>query len=355
MRVAIWLALRDVSRRWGRTLLAAVVVATVTAAGVGMELLALGRERSVAERMDAIGPPLTVLAKGATSGDLARLDLGTTVLADGVARGVHAVLGADLARIESRTVGRGVVDGLEAIVVGVATTREGGAELGAELARRLRAPPSIRVGQLKVKVSAVRPSTGDVEDLAVFLPRAAARRAVGIDRDNVLGIYLRAGVSPRDAEARLLLAGLAAAVVRTDRGEVADGGAHESLARHRRGAQLVLSVMAVLCLLMAAHLDTSERRVEIATLMAMGAPRPAIVGAVVSRSAFVGIAGAVAGTLAALTFSAAHETGAVVAAPDLQVGAVAVLAAFLAGIGAAAPTAFLSAARNPIPDLQEAS
>ena len=68
------------------------------------------------------------------------------------------------------------------------------------------------------------------------------------------------------------------------------------------------------------------------------------------------LAGSIAGTAAAVVLAAGQDTG--VAAGlvrEWPVLGAAVLGALLLGIGAAAPTALASAARDPVPELQEAS
>jgi FtsX-like permease family protein len=356
MRAALWLALRDVSVRWRRALLAIGVVASVSAAAVAMELVARAREQAVAARIDAIGPPLTVVPAGVTAGTLARLELGDAGLDAGTLDRVRAVLGGDVRWIEPRLVARRDVGGVSAAIVGIARSGPEGAEIGAELARRLGAPPSVAVSGVEVPVTAVRPSTGDVEDVAVFVPLELARRLTGVNGPNELRLYLKAGVASRDAEARLRAARLSAAVVRTDRGVVADAEAQDVLARHRRTAQLVLAVVAALCLLLAAHLDASERRLEIATLVAIGTSRSTVLGAIVSRSAVIALAGAVVGTLAAAALAALQDPGAARSiALEWPVAITTIVCAVTLGIGAAAPTALASAMRDPVPELQEAS
>jgi hypothetical protein len=353
---ALWLAARDVCVRWRRALLAAGVVAAITASGVAMELVARAREQAVAARIDAIGPSLTVVAAGVTSGALARLELGPAGLDPETRREVEQALGGELRRVEARIVSRRDVGGFPAAVIGIDRTTADGAELGAELARKLGPPDAVTLAGERASVTAVRPSTGDVEDLAVFVPRAIASRAAGATEPNVLRLFLRAGVTPRAAEARLAAAGLAAAVIRHDRGEVADRESQDVLARHRRTVLVVLVAVAALCLLLAAHLDAAERRLEIATLVAVGASRGAVLATIVSRSAVVALAGALAGTAAAVLIAAGQDADAAAGlVREWPVVGAAVGGALLLGIGAAAPTALASAARDPVPELQEAS
>jgi hypothetical protein len=358
---AAWLARRDLAARRGRAALAAAVVAAMAASATALELVARAREDAVAARIDALGAPLTVVPAGATPGALARHDLGDDLLPADAAARVAAALGADLRATDARLVAVRAVGAAAAPVVGLAPEaareaglRPGEAALGSELGRRLGRPASLAVAGREVSVSGVRPSAGGADDVSVFLPLADAQAVTGLGGVNALRVYLRAGVSPADAEAALRAAGLGAAVVRTDRGEVADGTAQGALARHRGAAHLALALVLGVALLVAAHLDAAERRVELATLVAIGASRSTVAGTLLARSAAVAAAGALAGVAAGAGVAAAQDlavaAGLVRAWPVL---AATVGAAVALGVAAAAPTALACAARDPVRELQE--
>lgn len=356
MTVSLWLAGRDARVRWRRAALAAAVVGALAAASTATELVARAREEAIAARIDDMGPALTVVPRGVSAAALARLDLGERALPPRIAREVERALGAELRAIEPRLVATRAVDGAPAPVIGVDApdVPRGGAVLGSELARRVGRVASVEIAGAAVAVAGARPSTASAEDLAVLLPLDAARALTGLAGANELRLYLRAGVSPRGAEARLAAAGLEAATVRSDRGEVADGETHAALVRHRTLAYAVLASVAALCLLVFAHLDAAERRVELATLVAIGAPRRTVLGALVARSALGSAAGATLGVAAGAALAGAQDPAVVAALARAWPVAVATISvAFAVGGLAAAPTAIAAAIRDPVPDLQE--
>jgi putative ABC transport system permease protein len=181
-----------------------------------------------------------------------------------------------------------------------------------------------------------------------------ARALAAQDGPNVLRLFLRAGASPRAVEAKLVRASIGAAVIRTDRGEVADRDTHESLSRHRRVAYVVMGTIATLCLLITAHLDAGERRVELATLMAIGASRATILGVLVSRSALVASAGAVAGALVgALLALSQGDASVALLAHGWAVGVATIGSAIVTGVIAAVPAVLAVSLRDPVRELQE--
>lgn len=357
MRVALWLAARELRARWRRVALAAAVVASLAAASTALELLGRAREEAIAARVDDMGPALTVIPAGLGAGELARAELGGRRLPERLSERVEQVLGPALRAMERRLVARRIVAGLDVPVIGVEEApRDGGILAGAELARRLGDAAAVELDGRRHPLAGARPSTGDVEDLALVLPLEGAQRLEAAPGAvNELRVYLRAGASPQAAEQRLAAAGLDAAVIRHDRGDVAGGELQGSLARHRRVAHLVMALVTAASLLVVAHLDASERRGELATLVAVGAPRPTILGALIGRSALLASAGALAGTAAGFTLAAAQDPSVASALLGLwPTGAATIAAAVALAVLAAAPTGLAAALRDPVPALQDA-
>jgi len=167
-------------------------------------------------------------------------------------------------------------------------------------------------------------------------------------------VFLRAGVSPPEAERRLVAADLAGTVVRHDRGAVADGEIQDLLMSNRRLAYALMAVVGALRLLIASHLDAAERRIEIATLVALGAGRRTVAGALLARAVLVATVGALLGvgigTAAAAFQDASVAAGLVRAWP---IGLTTLAAAVILGSAAAVPRALAAALRDPVPELQE--
>lgn len=358
---ALWLAVRELFARRRRVALAGAVIAALAATVMAMELVARAREEAVAAQIDAMGPALTVVPAGVSAGALARYELGERALPAGVEAAVRGALGGELRSVERRLVvhrevlgARIPVIGAEAGALPAEVQAAGSVALGSELARRVGDVSSVTLDGRELRVKAVLPSSASAEDVAIFMPLEAARALAGVEGANELRLFLRAGVSPRAAEARLARAGLGAAVIRSDRGDVADREAPESLARHRGIAYGVMGAVAALCLLIAAHLDAAERRVELATLVAIGASRWTVLGALLLRSAAVAAAGAAIGAAGGAALAALQDPAVAAALGQVaSLGVATVGAALAVGIVAALPTALVTLARDPVRELQE--
>lgn len=363
MRTAAWLARRELGTRPGRLALEGVAVAAAVAFYAGSEMVALAREGAVAARIDQIGPPLRVVPEGVTAGALARLDLGSRLLPAGLEGEVRRAV-PGLRRLEARLVIEGRVAGRVAPLVGVPADdlaearglRPGQVALGPVLAAQVGARPGdeVPVGAECWRVAAVLPSAASADDAAVWAPLGAVQelaRAPGAV--NELRLYLQPGDPAEVAEAAVRGLGVPASIVRSDRGEVAERSVLESLRRHRRAGYAAAAAAVALVLLIAAHLDASERRAEMATLVAVGGSGATVVGAVLARSALVGAAGAAAGVALGAAIAILHDPGALSLTRAGPVAGLALLGAAALGVAAAAPVAIGAALRDPVADLQE--
>lgn len=353
MRTALWLVLRDLGARPYRAALAALLVASLTAVALTLELLGRAREESVAAAIDGIGPNLSVGPAGATAAGLDRLDLALLSLPPATEASIETRLGPDLRRLERRVVARVELHGVTTPLIGLEELPDGLAEPGASLAARLEASARVTVGGLELDVARSRPSEASMEDHALFVSLGTATRLSGVAGPNWLRVYLGPGASIAEAAHRLEdVPGIA--VIRNDRGAVADGETQDALSRHRALVQVVLLLTGLVGLAVVAHLDALERLLELATLKAIGASRTAIVAMVTSRSAAVAGAGAILGAaISMLTcwVQAPEASFAITWSGALVPGLV--LATTLLGAASAAPTGFVSASRDPIRYLQD--
>jgi hypothetical protein len=358
----IWLGARELRVRWPRILLAAAVITVLGSAAVTMELLARAREEAIAARIDFMGPPITVVPAGVTSEALGRYDLGSALLPSGTPGTIAAVLGSALRRAEPRLVLGTMVNGRRVPLVGLGGQGQlGGAPAasgvlaGAEIARSLPEGVSIPLGQEMTILAGTLPPTGSIDDAALFVPLPVAQRLIGAGAINEVRVYLRAGVEAQVVAERLEAALPGTAIIRHDRGSVAGSEAQASLAAHRQAVYAVLGAVALLCLLIAAHLDAAERRLELATFVAIGAPPGAILSALLLRSVVTATVGAGIGAAVGVAVAAGQDAAASGAWHRwLGVAGAAVACAVAMAVLASVAVGVPALRRDPVRDLQEA-
>lgn len=271
-------------------MLTAGVVAGGSALLVATELLALERETALGAEVDQVAPQIQIVPAGVSATALARNDLGGRSLAPGAGERARRVVGPDGRLVE------------EALV-----------------------PDQARRDQVRGGGGAA----------------------------NLVRVYLRPGASPRSVEARLRAALPEANVIRVFRGEVADAEMPDFLLRHRSFLHFLIATAVAICLLLAAHQDAGERRLELATLVAIGGTSALVFAVLTLRSAFVGAVGGGAGFAAGA--AALIVAGGAPAAAEVPASLMALAVAGPAILAAASawPTALRSARRDAALGLQE--
>ncbi|MGC3996396.1 MAG: hypothetical protein QM767_02230 [Anaeromyxobacter sp.] len=358
MSTAGWLIRRELRTRWRSAGLFGAVVAALAAAVTAMQLFSLAREDAVAAQVDAMGPALTVVPAGGTAGALATAELGLAGLPAATAERVEEALGSDVRRLELRLLFLADVGGHPTPVMGLEawpSEAHAGAQVGVELVRRVGSSGPVRIAGEPGFIAGSRPASGSLEDVAVLLPLERALALPGApSQSNVLRVYLRAGADPARAAARIGERVPGVTVVRHDLGAVAAVELPGSLARHRAMTLLLFALTGGLCLLIAAHLDAAERVLELATLVAIGAPRRLLGFVIVGRSLVIAAAGSTLGVGVGAAVVAAQTPGfAGMLASHPGPLASLVLAAPVLAILAAWPVAWCAAVRDPVPALQE--
>lgn len=359
MRPLFWLAGRELVGRRASLALGVLSVAAAVALTTTVELLARAREETVARRMDAMGPSLLVVRAGNDRETVSRFEaVGAPLDAAEVDR-IRTFLGDRARRVTGRVLGRGSVQGRELPLLGVEAAEvplaSGEAALGAEAARRLGVGEGgeIHVAGAPHRVAVLRPFLGGGEDLAVLLPIDEARRLAGrgpvVDAVAVYG----APHVPVGRLAARLEAVPGWTVVRTERGGEAEEAIGVDLRSLRLGVYLAAAVLALLLVAVAAHRNAEDRRVEVATLAAVGASTGGLASLLLGRAALTGSCGGLVGVLVGATLAITQD-GAVLtvlggAVPFL---AFSVAAALGVGLVGALPAALRAAAAEHVTALQ---
>lgn len=360
MRAAAWIALREIAGRVGAFLLSTAVVAAAAIFAFATDALARSGEVSVAAQLDRISAPIEVLPEGVSAAQLARGDLGTAVLAPETVASITRALGASLSKLEPRLVLTGILGDVTALVIGV----PGGAEqfsglggdkvaLGSLLAQRTR----LRIGEHasllgdQVRVGALLPSTGSIEDLAAFAPLDRVQGLTkGAGHVNHLKVFLRPGAAATEAQAQLQRLGAPVNIIRRDRGDAVERDAPRSLELWRAAAFTASGLACATWLAFATRLNLSERRGELATLMAIGARPGQIVAALALRSAATAALGASMGiAVGAVVLWHLGATAAIAGA----VAAGVIAATVVLSVAVAVPIGLRAACADPASALEE--
>lgn len=361
-----WLVRRDLLARRKTTLMAGLLVGSAVALCATLELSARAREASTAAVVDLMGPPLRVVAAGVSSLELARFsptDAVSENLALTLERHVPAIRSVEprlLARLPVGETLRGVVgiDPRRVVAAAPALRRLGphdvvlGQTVGRVLAKDVG--QTLELGADAFRIRAVLPPQGASDDDTIFVRLAALQSIVGRPGSaSELRVYLRAGSQSQAVAGQLrrLLPGLV--VLHADRGQIADRELGGTLAAHRHALYLATAVAVLLCLLLLALLDGDERRVEMATLVAVGGTGVSVLRHLTLRAVVIAAGGAFAGLAVAAIVTLSRSGPQAFGSEGVEVFALALLgAAVLASALGSLPAALRVAQQSHVATLQ---
>jgi putative ABC transport system permease protein len=362
----VWLLfIKGIRSRWWELAMAAAVIGLVVAALIAQRAVSSSAERSVHDLAHRLGRNMLVVP---ASTDLAAFyahRYGPESLPDGAPSTIlSSPIGEHVQSIEARLYGNVTVAGWPGLIVGQdfewpSLPDHEPAVLGGELARTTSLGPgaTFELGSVSFQVLDVTTTPPDGLDTAVFVPLAAAQRALGrpgqLSAMRLGGCWCRIDVATLGREIEHLLPGTRAVTVA---GLVqAQKGSIETMQRYSG----VLSVAgfaiiaAVVGILTASRVRRRAR--ELGLLAAIGASPTGLTGLWVIEAALVGALGAVAGWMGAAPL--AREVGARVLGGTLDVPTSMLLPHLLIAAGVCAAAALIpaswAATRDPTVVLRE--
>jgi ABC-type lipoprotein release transport system permease subunit len=368
VRAAAWIAWRELANRPLSMLVAVATISVAVAVCAATELVHRSREVAVSAQVDFMGPGLRLIPGGRTSRDLVRFELGPETFPAETALQLRREFSDSVRATEGRLLLRGTVEGVDVPLLGldpavavssVSDLREltpGNVVLGGELARKLG---KARGARLSVKgaefnVAGILPSTASVEDLALILTLADLRAMSGSGKViNELRVYPLPGVAPAELAPKIRESFPGLAVTLPDNDDVTRTEVDKSLSGLRWIVYSVTALVAAFCVLVWSNLNASERRVEMATLVAIGGSAWTVFMTLALRVCIIAVAGALLGNAVAVAIALAQDFSAarsvVWSSQHLLVWPA---ASALVGVLGALPITLRSAMREHVRDLQ---
>jgi len=370
MTPALRLSFQELTKRRLGTAIAAGVIALAVAFAAGLELVSRAREAAVAADLDQIGPAIRIIPHGKTARDLARFELQSAPFHSTDVRRLRRELRSSASSIEGRLSLKVPFRSRLIPVVGVVPETviapfeefrrlaEGRLLIGAELATELGVSQGqeIRLQGQSFEVLAVLPAMASEEDTAVFVPLRQLQRIFSLPGAfNELRVFPAPG-----ADVDALAVSIAArhadmTPLTTQRGEKAEQSMHAALRDHRRVLYLVTGVVIALSVLIWSYINGSERRLELATLVAVGGSAWTVVSMILTRGALLGVFGAILGFLAGVAISLGQDAESTLRIlPALDLAGITIVTSMILSAVGALPAAGLVAVQDPVKVLQDA-
>jgi putative ABC transport system permease protein len=355
----------DLRRRWLEYLLGALAVALVVAALVTQRAVTASAADSVHDLAHRLGRNMLVVPAATDLAAFHGQRYGREALPDAFPDAIRAShLAPHVRSIEARLYGNAAAGGGQVVVVGEelgwpALGDVDPAVLGREAARTLGvgAGGTFRLGDQAFSVLQIADPAPDGLDTAVFMPLAAAQRALGrpgeLSALRLGGCWCRIDVATLAGEVEKLLPGTRAVTVA---GMVkAQKGSVETMQRYSTALQVTGGAVIALVIGALAASQARRRARELGLLVAVGAPPVALAALFTAQAAIAGaLGGALGWALAAPLTSrlAASLLGtALVPSPGLLLPA-AGLAAAVSALAAFVPSS-RAAAADPTVALRE--
>lgn len=310
MRASFWLAWRELARRKLSFITGTVMISVVVALCVSTELMSRAREVAVAAEIDHIGPALRLIPAEKTASDLAKFDLGSTSLTRDYVRKLQRRFFRRTRALDSRLLVKIPLEGMLIHVAGIdpgkvitsfeALRRLSDNEvvLGKELAFKIgkKAGDEIFLKDEKFYIVTVLPQTANIDDITLFLPLDKLHRFFGFsDVVNEIRLYPAKGVQVETIISDLKAGYPEISIINMHRGDTAEYEMNSRLSQHRHVLYAIMAVVIALCILIWSYLSASERKIEIATLIAVGGTAMTVIKVLVWKSIIVASLGAILG------------------------------------------------------------
>lgn len=319
MRTSLWLAWRELSARKSAFATGLIMVAVSMALCVGTTLLSRMREVAVGLQIDHIGPPIRIIPTTNTAQDLARFDLDQSSLPLGLPQ-VRRMLSPWIRAVDARLNSRVAIEGTSRPVIGIDPRRvispfaalgqlgESEVALGSHLATTIggKVGSEISIREKRFHIAAILSETASSEDLAVFLPLDRLQDLLNRPGTvNEIRIYPASGTSFDKILSRLESDSRAFTIVNAHRGDTAESQIGNRLTLHSAALYAITALVIGLSIFIWSYLNADERKLEMATVVAIGGSNMTIVWLLTTRAALVGLVGSsigyVLGSAAALT------------------------------------------------------
>ncbi len=370
MTPTLWLSFLELSKRRMGTAIAVSVIALAVSFAAGLELVSRAREAAVAADLDQIGPAIRVIPRGKTARDLARFDLEAAPFRDGDMRRLRSEYSSYISSIEGRLSLKVPYRGRLIPVVGIVPEtviapfeilrqlQDDQALIGSELASELGVAKgeTLQLQGHALKVLSNLPPMANQDDSAIFVHVRRLQEMFSMPNAfNELRVFPAPGADVNTLASLMAARHTNMTPLTTQRGEKAEQSMNNTLRDHRRVLYIVTGVVIAISVLIWSYMNGIERRLELATLVAVGGSAWTVVSMILVRGALLGMFGAILGFLVGAAVSLGQDvqsTMRILPALDL-IGITMVTTTILSAVGAL-PAAGLAAVQDPVKTLQTA-
>ena len=310
MKAIFWLTWRELVRRKSFFITGIIIVSVGVALCTSVEFILKAREAAVAVEIDHIGPTFRLIPAGKTIKDLAIFDLGSDYFDRERINEMRKEFSSLTRALDSRLILKVPVNGMILPVIGIDSDRaispfnalrrlsDNDVAIGKELALKMdkKEGDEVFIKNTKFNVVAILPHTASADDMAMFLSIKKLQHLFGFfDVVNEIRVFSLPGVGTGKIKDILKSSYPEISIISMYRGDVAEHQINRSLSQHRHTLYLIVAVVIALCIFIWSYLDSYERKIEVAIVIAVGGTAMTVFGMLICKTAFVGFMGAIIG------------------------------------------------------------
>lgn len=315
IRIGFWLSWQELNGRRSVFVINVILIALLVSFAVTIDLMGRAKENTVDDRIDYIGPSLSLVPEGMTSSDLFTANLKGRVFSHDVFRFLRNDFSSLLRGSEERLIlrlpaGTGTVP-----VIGMDfrkahsypffrySLKRGEIITGSLYARKhgIRRSDPLKVGGRKFQVVDVLATAGGIDDLSVFIPLDELQELTGNNGlINEIRLFPTTASSLDTLYKELSMHYPRLAVIDTNRGAVAESEIDSTLHAYQKGIYGAAFLLMALCIMISTYMNLEGRKAEMSTLFTLGVSRRLIFLVLNLRTLWIILAGFILGYVAAL-------------------------------------------------------
>jgi len=312
---SLWLSWRELGGRKWVFIINVLLISLLVCFAVTIDLMGRARQDSVDDRIDYIGPSLSLVPKGVSSAELVRAELRGLTFTNELLQFVRNDFSSLLRGAEARLITKMPIGDGNVPVIGVDFTHArsypfsryspgtGQVLLGTLLAKKLglKANDTMMVAGKEFIVRAVLETSGGIDDLSLFM---ALHELQDLTRN--WGLINEIRLFPLTASALNSLLGDLRShypqleVIDSNRGTVAEQEIDSTLISYQKVIYSAAFFLLALCIMISTYINLDGRKIEVSTIYTLGVPRKVILMVLGLRTFWITLPGALIGYAGAL-------------------------------------------------------
>jgi len=300
---SLWLSWRELGGRKWAFIINVLLISLLVCFAVTIELMGRARQDSVDDRIDYIGPSLSLVPKGVSSAELVSAEMRGLTFTNELLQFVRNL-------ITKMPIGDGTVP-----IIGVDFSHarsypfslySPGTDqvlLGTLLAKKLGLKPNdtMMVAGKEFTVQAVLETSGGIDDLSLFM---ALHELQDLTRN--WGLINEIRLFPLKASALNALLGDLRShysqleVIDSNRGTIAEQEIDSTLISYQKVIYAAAFFLLALCIMISTYINLDSRKIEVSTIYTLGVPRKVILMVLGLRTFWITLPGALIGYTGAL-------------------------------------------------------